>query len=51
MSWSTQPAANRSPEEYVFASTTAIYTGVSDEYRNRLLQRALDRNADRWEAQ
>jgi site-specific recombinase XerD len=36
---------------HVFASTTAIYTGVSDEYRNRLLQRALDRNADRWEAQ
>ncbi len=23
------------------ASTTAIYTGVSDEYRNRLLRRAL----------
>jgi site-specific recombinase XerD len=36
---------------HVFASTTAIYTGVSDEYRNRLLQRALERNADRWEAQ
>jgi site-specific recombinase XerD len=24
-----------------YASTTAIYTGVSDEYRNRMLQRAL----------
>ncbi|MEU6016870.1 hypothetical protein ABZ826_23315 [Streptomyces sp. NPDC047515] len=24
-----------------YASTTAIYTGVSDEYRNRLLQRKL----------
>jgi integrase len=32
------------PQEQVghsHASTTAIYTGVSDEYRNRLLQRAL----------
>lgn len=35
---------------HVFESTTALYTGVSDEYRNRLLQRSLDRNADRWEA-
>jgi site-specific recombinase XerD len=35
---------------HVFASTTAIYTGVSDEYRNRLLQRSMDRNAPRWEA-
>lgn len=26
---------------HVYASTTAIYTGVSDEYRNRLLQRSL----------
>ncbi|MFG2692581.1 tyrosine-type recombinase/integrase [Kitasatospora sp. NPDC048407] len=26
---------------HVYASTTAIYTGVSDEYRNRLLQRKL----------
>ena len=25
------------------ASTTSIYTGVSDEYRNRLLQRSLER--------
>ncbi len=33
-----------------YASTTAIYTGVSDEYRNRLLQRALkQRHADLWE--
>lgn len=36
------------PEKFVslqvghnYASTTAIYTGVSDEYRNRLVQRAL----------
>jgi len=27
---------------HVYASTTAIYTGVSDEYRTRLLHRALD---------
>jgi site-specific recombinase XerD len=26
---------------HVVASTTAIYTGVSDEYRNRLLKAAL----------
>jgi site-specific recombinase XerD len=26
---------------HAYASTTAIYTGVSDEYRNRLLRRAL----------
>jgi site-specific recombinase XerD len=45
------------PEKFVqdqaghaFASTTAIYTGVSDEYRNRLLLRSLEKNADRWEA-
>jgi integrase len=25
-----------------YGSTTAIYTGVSDEYRNRLLHRKLD---------
>ncbi|MDT3397321.1 tyrosine-type recombinase/integrase [Streptomyces sp. B1866] len=43
------------PERFVqdqvgheYASTTALYTGVSDEYRNRLLQRSLDRHADRW---
>lgn len=34
---------------HVFASTTAIYTGVSDEYRLRLLGRALERTAKRWE--
>lgn len=28
------------------ASTTAIYTGVSDEYRNRLLQRSLQNRHD-----
>src|SRR6266508_6342553 len=26
---------------HAYASTTAIYTGVSDEYRNRLLERSL----------
>jgi len=36
---------------HAYASTTAIYTGVSDEYRNRLLQRALvERYGDLWEA-
>ncbi len=41
------------PERFVsdqvghsYASTTAIYTGVSDEYRNRLVQRALHRRHD-----
>jgi len=35
---------------HAYASTTAIYTGVSDEYRNRLLQRALaERDAGIWE--
>ena len=36
-----------------WGSTTAIYTGVSDEYRNRLVQRALkDRHAaELWEDQ
>lgn len=34
-----------------YASTTAIYTGVSDEYRTRLLRRALDgHRQDLWEA-
>jgi integrase len=34
---------------HVHSSTTAIYTGVSDEYRTRLLQRALiDREGDLW---
>lgn len=45
------------PERFVqeqvghsYASTTAIYTGVSDEYRNRLLTRALqDRHSDLWD--
>lgn len=37
---------------HAYASTTAIYTGVSDEYRNRLLQRALtERHAELWEDQ
>lgn len=32
---------------HAFASTTAIYTGVSDEFRNRLLAKALrERYAD-----
>lgn len=36
---------------HAYASTTAIYTGVSDEYRNRLLKRALiERYGDLWEA-
>jgi site-specific recombinase XerD len=35
---------------HAYASTTAIYTGVSDEYRNRLLLRSLEKYADRWEA-
>lgn len=47
------------PEKFVqdqcghsWGSTTAIYTGVSDEYRNRLVQRAFkDRHADLWEDQ
>ena len=34
----------------VAAATTAIYTGVSDEYRNRLLQRALGRHPELWES-
>ena len=47
------------PEKFVslqvghaYASTTAIYTGVSDEYRNRLLQRVLkERHGDLWDEQ
>ncbi len=32
------------------ASSTAIYTGVSDEYRNQLLRRKLtERHASLWE--
>ena len=30
---------------HAYASTTAIYTGVSDEYRNRLLQTVADKSA------
>ncbi|MFF3153267.1 tyrosine-type recombinase/integrase [Streptomyces sp. NPDC057910] len=44
------------PEKFVssqaghaFAATTAIYTGVSDEYRNRLLQRSLARHPELWD--
>jgi integrase/recombinase XerD len=34
---------------HAYARTTAIYTGVSDDYRNRLLQRALvERYGDLW---
>ncbi len=33
-----------------YSSTTSIYTGVSDEYRNRLLRRSISRrNAGLWE--
>jgi site-specific recombinase XerD len=47
------------PEKFVqgqcghsWGSTTAIYTGVSDEYRNRLVQRALtEHDARLWEDQ
>jgi site-specific recombinase XerD len=35
---------------HAYASTTAIYTGVSDEYRNRLLERSLkNRYGELWE--
>jgi len=35
---------------HAVAATTAIYTGVSDEYRNRLLRRKLtERHAGLWE--
>lgn len=44
------------PEKFVstqvghtYAATTAIYTGVSDEYRNRMLRRSLSRQSDLWE--
>ncbi len=37
---------------HAYASTTALYTGVSDEYRNRLLERSLRaRHGDLWEDQ
>ncbi|WP_406145482.1 tyrosine-type recombinase/integrase [Streptomyces sp. NBC_01012] len=47
------------PEKFVqdqvghsYASTTAIYTGVSDEFRNRLVQQSLQRrHASLWESQ
>nr|WP_322756769.1 tyrosine-type recombinase/integrase [Frankia sp. Cas3] len=32
-----------------YASTTAIYTAVSDEFRNRLLEKSLRRFEDLWE--
>lgn len=36
---------------HAYASTTALYAGVSDEYRNRLLTRALQtRGPNLWEA-
>jgi integrase len=44
------------PEKFVstqvghtYAATTAIYTGVSDEYRNRMLRRSLSRQSKLWE--
>jgi site-specific recombinase XerC len=44
------------PEKFVstqvgqtYAATTVIYTGVSDEFRNRLLQRALGGFPELWE--
>jgi site-specific recombinase XerD len=44
------------PERFVseqvghrFASTTAIYTGVSDEYRTRLIRRAMEGHPELWE--
>lgn len=33
------------------ASTTAIYAGVSDDYRHRLLKQFIDRDRHRWEDQ
>jgi len=44
------------PERFVseqvghrYASTTAIYTNVSDEYRTRLIRRALESRTELWE--
>lgn len=34
---------------HAYASTTAIYTSVSDDYRNQLLRRSLDRRRGLWE--
>ena len=33
------------------ASTTGLYTSVSDEFRNRLVERSLERFGDLWEVQ
>jgi Transposase len=43
--------SSNEPTEATYAATTGIYTGVSDEYRNRLLQRAFGRHPELWEAQ
>jgi integrase/recombinase XerD len=56
-SWVTHLVEFDYPERFVadqaghaYVSTTAIYTGVSDEYRNRLLRRSLvERHAELWE--
>jgi site-specific recombinase XerD len=44
------------PERFVseqaghrYASTTAIYTGVSDDYRSRLVRRSLEARPELWE--
>ncbi len=44
------------PEKFVseqvghrYAATTAIYTNVSDEYRTRLIRRALASRTELWE--
>lgn len=34
---------------HAYASTTALYTGVSDEYRTRLLRQALAKHPELWE--
>jgi site-specific recombinase XerD len=36
---------------HAYASTTALYTGVSDDYRNRLLTQALQAQEQQWEEQ
>jgi site-specific recombinase XerD len=56
-SWVTHLVEFDYPERFVadqaghtYVSTTAIYTGVSDEYRNRLVRRSLaQRHAELWE--
>lgn len=58
-SYITHPVEFDYPEKFVsmqaghgYASTTAIYTGVSDEYRNRVIQKALqDRHPDLWDTE